>query len=431
MSNTTATDIIKSLPKDSFLARYIDMMSVLETSLVYDFWCAMFCLSNAVGRSVVVDRPRAPVRLNLYVILTAESGVTRKSTAVNTAARIMEKFNERTGNRISLINTKTTPERLEQVLSVSSTKVGSACFSFIVSELVTALGSERYNLSMPGLLTDLFDSPTIRRTTGTVSGGSQELRNVYGTFLSASTPSWLTRAINPDVIEGGFTSRVFFVISDAPKQRVAWPSRRDDESEEQLVDQLVGIYDGIRSQLTARSPEAKFVLDQAALKSFQEWYETRELGIDPFTSSFDAREDGHILKTAALLTINRNSGVIGAGDIRDALILITETVKQRSVELLSYQVNNALIDALERIRSVLLQQPTGTKHGELLRKIQTVAKAKRANVILDTMHHLGMVKKFAYGHTAQGRPGVMWTPQPALKSADYMKIMLENLEGAE
>jgi hypothetical protein len=422
---------IADLPPDSFIARYIEMQSVLETPLVYDLWTAMFCLSNAVGRSALVDRPRAPVRLNLYLILTAESGVTRKSTAVNTAMRIMEKFNDATGQSINLIHTRTTPERLEQVLADRSDQGGSAHFAFVVSELVTALGSERYNLAMPGLLTDLFDSPEIRRTTGSVSRGPQTLRRVYGTFLSASTPSWLTRAINPDVIEGGFTSRVFFIISEEPKQRVAWPRLSDQNQESWLVSELVRIREGF--SLSKREldddKQHRFVLSPDAHRVFTKWYATRQLGVDPFSASFDAREDGHILKCAALLAINGGRGRIDDCDIKSAIAIIDETVKQKSVELLSYQINNVLIDAIEKVRTVLLQNPTGTKHSDMVRRLQAVAKAKRLTTILDTMHALGMVKKFAYTHTAQGRPGVMWTPQPALKSAEFLQIMLENLTG--
>lgn len=391
----------------------------------------MFCLSNAVGRLAMVDRPRAPVRLNLYLILTAESGVTRKSTAVNTAMRIMEKFNARVGEPINIIHTRTTPERLEEVLGNSSKQCGTAHFSFIVSELVTALGSERYNLAMPGLLTDLFDSPDIRRTTGTKSGGSSTLHNVYGTFLSASTPSWLTRAINPDVIEGGFTSRVFFIISEEPKQRVAWPKKRDGDIEQELVNQLVELHQGFRITSGVLSDEhtRRFVLTPTAGEVFNDWYNTRQLGVDPFSASFDAREDGHILKCAALLAINAGRGVINHTDISNSIALIDQTVKQKSVELLSYQVNNQLIDAIERTRTVLLQNPTGTKHSELVRRLQSVAKAKRLTVILDTMHTLRMVQKFEYSHTAQGRPGIMWRATTSLKSAEFMQIMLDNLTG--
>lgn len=440
MSSTTVSKnkldsleaVIASLPPDSFVARYVKNQDMLETSLVYDFWCAMFCLSNAATRWCVVDRPRAPVRLNLYIILTAESGVTRKSTAVGTAARIMEAFNDRIDGRITIINTKTTPERLEQVLSQSSQRHNDSHFSFVVSELVTALGSERYNLAMPGLLTDLFDSPAVRRTTGTVSGGSQELRNVYGTFLSASTPSWLTRAINPDVIEGGFTSRVFFVISDAPKQRVSWPQRRDDEGERKLVEQLVGIYNDLRPTAFEQrntGGERRFVLTEGAHQIFDQWYRSREMGVDPFSASFDAREDGHVLKTAALFAVNRNSGYIDIDDIHSALTIIDKTVKQKSVELLSYQVNNVLIDLIEKTRTVLLQNPSGVKHSDMIRRLQTLAKAKRIVVVLDVMHTLNMVRKFEYSHPGSGRPGVMWSATASLKSADFLQVMLENLEG--
>lgn len=419
--------IISQLPTESFIARYMDMQSVLETPLVYDFWSAMFCLSNAVGRNALVDRPRAPVRLNLYLILVAESGVTRKSTAVNTAQRIMEKFNDCVQSSINIIHTRTTPERLEEVLAQSSTQAGEAHFAFIVSELVTALGAERYNLAMPGLLTDLFDSPELRRTTGTKSSGTQVLRRVYGTFLSASTPSWLTRAINPDVIEGGFTSRVFFIISEQPKQRVAWPKQRDEDLEGILVNQLVEL----RQEFIGDSSEhqRRFVLTPEASSVFTNWYNTRQLGVDPFSASFDAREDGHILKCAALLSINAGRGIITADDIHNSIALIDQTVKQKSVELLSYQVNNQLIDTIEKLRTLLIQNPTGVKHSEIVRRLQTQAKAKRLTVILDTMHHLKMVRKFEYGHNAQGRPGIMWSATTSLKSAKFLEIMLENLTG--
>jgi hypothetical protein len=426
-------DVIKWLSPDSFMRRYIDRQSGLETSLVYDFHCGLFCLSNAATRFCIVDRPQAPVFLNLYIILTAESGVTRKSTSVSTVATIMDKFNDRIAGKINIVHTKTTPERLENILAASSAHDGYAHFAFIVSELVTALGAERYNMAMPGLLTDLYDSPESRRTSGTISRGSVDLRNVYGTFLSASTPTWLTKAINPDVIEGGFASRVFFIVSDHPKQRVAWPRPYSEEADDELADQLADIYYKLipnhREQKWGREVR-RFGLTQSALDEFRQWYDRREFGVDAYTTSFDAREDAHLLKLAALFAINEGHGVIDILDIRAARFVIAETVKRKAVELLAYQVNNVVIDAIEKLRTLLVQNPEGIKHSEIVKRMQGIAKAKRVTVILDLMHALGMVRKWQYGHLAQGRPGISWSPQPALKSSDFLQIMLENLEGA-
>ena len=77
------------VPRDSFMGRYLAYMQSQETAHIYDFWCGLWCISTACGRNAYVARPRAPVFLNLYIVLVGESGVPRKTTAVNTAARVV------------------------------------------------------------------------------------------------------------------------------------------------------------------------------------------------------------------------------------------------------------------------------------------------------------------------------------------------------
>ena len=64
----------------------MDYMSYVETAESYDFWCAVWAIGDACGRRVYVDRPNIPVYLNWYIILAAESGSTRKSTAITSGA---------------------------------------------------------------------------------------------------------------------------------------------------------------------------------------------------------------------------------------------------------------------------------------------------------------------------------------------------------
>ena len=80
----------KLVPSDSFIGQYMDYMSGVETPEAYDFWCAVWAIGVCCGRSVYVDRPRLPVHLNWYIVLTAESGTTRKSTAVRFIEKIVE-----------------------------------------------------------------------------------------------------------------------------------------------------------------------------------------------------------------------------------------------------------------------------------------------------------------------------------------------------
>lgn len=420
--------IKEAVPEGSFLHTYLQMMEPQETPLQYDMWCGLWCLSNAVTRWAVVDRPRAPVRLNMYVILVAESGVTRKSTAVNMAVSIMRRFIERVHAPIELINTKTTPERLEQVLQERSIRYGHAHFAFGVSELVTALGSERYNLAMPGLLTDLYDSPAERKSTGTISRGGTEASRIYGTFLSASTPSWLLRAINPDVIEGGFTSRCYFVVAEQRKQVSAWPTSHETDFEADLVDKLCTVYNAFAPKTFKELEyEKRINLEAPALSFFKEWYANRTHDVDPYLSSFEAREDSHVLRIAALLAINAGRNRISDREIQHAVHIIQD-VKLRGGELLSYGVSNELVQVIEKVRTLLLTGgPSGTRHTDVVIKLNPVCKAKRLSVILNIMHRLEMVRRFEYTE-GKGRPGTIWMATDRLKSAEFLKMMLEELE---
>ena len=123
-------------PEGTFIRAYMDAQHGLETATAYDFWCAVWVLGSALGRTVYVDRPRIPVYLNWYVLLVAESGVTRKSTAVVRARRMLSSVLDEDA---TLIESKTTPEKLEYIMGVSSEKSGTASTHIAISELVTFL----------------------------------------------------------------------------------------------------------------------------------------------------------------------------------------------------------------------------------------------------------------------------------------------------
>src|SRR3954462_5739067 len=133
---------------DSLLASYVKLYENVETSEAYDFWSAVWLLFSTIGRKVVVARPHAPVFLNTYVILCAESGITRKSTAVNGAVNMLATHILREDRDIALVQGGTTAEGLDNILSHN----GHA--AIVSSELVNLLGKERYNASLPGRLTD-------------------------------------------------------------------------------------------------------------------------------------------------------------------------------------------------------------------------------------------------------------------------------------
>jgi len=372
----------KLIPKDSFIGQYMNHMSVVETAESYDFWCALWAIGVGCGRNVFVDRPNSPVYLNWYLILAAESGTTRKSTAISSIRSVVRGHGP-------LLTGKTSAESLDLLLHDATRKGGSATANFAVSELVTVLGKEGYLASMPGLLTDLYDCPAERRSPGTLKSGEVIQKNVFVTFLSASTPAWLVTAINPAVIEGGFTSRVIFVVDDKRKAAIAWPRQRSENAMELLVSSYKETIDNAKRI-------GGINISKGGLTKFTRWYRSRATHTDPFMSSFEAREDDHLLRLAACLAINDNILEIQATHITTASKVI-DSVKHGAYRLFGgdFSAKAKLSDAVARIRTILIESGTdGIKHSDLQRRIVRHVDAKELRLLIEVMHEAGMVQIF-------------------------------------
>lgn len=376
----------KLIPPNSFIGQYMEYMSYVETAESYDFWCAIWAIGDTCGRNVYVSRPNTPVYLNWYLILAAESGSTRKSTAIATIAGVVK------NNGRPLLAGKTSPESLELLLHEQTRMCGRASISFAVSELVTILGREGYMSSMPGLLTDLYDCPSERRTPGTLKSGEIIQKDVYVTFISASTPAWLVTAINPSVIEGGFTSRVIFVVDDSRKRAIPWPRPRDKHEDESIKRCLSDL------RTTVSSIEG-IGISNGGLKKFSQWYTSKPSNRDSFLSSFEAREDDHVLRLAACLCINDGTLEIQTNHISTAIRVISK-VKAGANSLFGgdFSQSARLADAVTRIREILIDFGTdGIKHGELLRKMQKRLDAKELATLIKVLHECGMIQIFEVG----------------------------------
>ena len=127
------------IDKDTFIGKYIEYMSGQETPLVYDFMCACWALSIAVGRECYVNRPKAPVRLNMYIILSSDSGVTRKSTSVRVATNIIRDFLTDAESKLILIESKITTGQLQYELYNATKTHGYAHVAISASELAAVL----------------------------------------------------------------------------------------------------------------------------------------------------------------------------------------------------------------------------------------------------------------------------------------------------
>ena len=388
----------KLIPATSYLGRYLKYMDQQETASAFDFWCGLWSIAGVCGRRPYVARPRAPVHLNMYLVLIGESGIARKSTSVGMAAGLVRSV-LRHDKHIGFIDAKTTPEKLDNILHVRSRDMGSAQLCISISELAVFLGTERYAANMPTLLTDLYDCPSFRLGGGTIARGECVQRDVWLSFLSASTPIWLLKTVNPNVIEGGFTSRCLFVVSNTPKNKIPWPDATDAVAD---YKRLQLDLTAIRKRALKRGP---ITLNASGMLAYRRWYKARRLSLDTFKQSFEAREDAHVLRVAALLSINDDTWEIGAGHVNSAINLIAE-VKDSSGQI--FQTDNTRTRfalSLDTIRTVLISRGMDPipRH-ELVRKARKGLSSDELNSLLEVLHEIGAVQRFTPAVDGRGRP---------------------------
>lgn len=409
----------KLVSEGTFLGDYLSYMSNSETPHAYDFWTGCWLLSTAVGRAVHVNRPRAPVYLNLFCILVAESGITRKSTAVREATNYARSLCS-SGSPL-LITSKVTPEKLDELMVQQTKAEQDAAVSIAISELVTFMGKEKYVEAMPTKLTDLYDCPEVITGGGTLARGSYEIKNVFCSFLSASTPSWLLRAVNPDVIEGGFTSRVVFIVAEKPKGLIPWPTDKSTE----LRDKLRSHLERIRSE---SQTIARIEISPGGFKAFSKWYRGRYIHNDTFRSSFQSREDAHILRLAAFLCINDSTWVIQASHVTTAIRIVEEIREDGASIFEGVGAGSAQVILVDRIRDKLLAGGLdGVSQTDLTRGLAGTAKADNVGAVLAVMHELGMVQRFEVVLGGRGRPKTVWRATQGLAQGKALDTVLKGL----
>lgn len=394
----------------------------METPYIYDFFGALWCLSVALQDRVVVARPRAPVHLNMYCMFVAESGITRKSTAVKVASNVVKQFIRDTRYSPLLVEATTSRARLEYDLSIQAVDYACSHAVVCVSELVRFLGKG----SAPGLvgvLTDLYDCPRTQHASGTVARGSIVLRDVYINFLSASTPVWLFKSVSAEAVEGGFTSRCYFIAEEKRKRDVAWP----DDSDGALD---YGALSRILQSIAARGTEySRVALTAGALDAFTRWYRTRTTARDPYMASFESREDAHVLRIAALLSINDETWHIENRHIL-AGIRIVNDVKYRGAMLFGgVQRISPALAAIDRLRGRLVEAGIhGLTQSRCLQTVQPNLQARDLQTLFAIMHELELVQRFEVAQVARGRPKIIWRATESLKKPGVIEELYRRME---
>lgn len=261
-------------------------------------WCAISVLAACLERRVWLDRVYYLLFPNLYTFIIGKSGLVKKTTSTGIAVNLLREI-----EGLQIMSERLTANSLIEQLLLSGkkfevkneTKVQSAVFAY-ASELSVFM-EEVYG-DITALLTTFYDcipndssKPWIY---GTVGRGQRKIYGPCLNILGASTKTWLQKCIPKSEIEGGFTSRIIFVVENKlPKTLVAWPEGGEELANDRL--KLVADLKEIHQMAGVFTPTP------AAKEFFAWWYENHmrnvlPLNQDPRMVGYMSRKGDTILK---------------------------------------------------------------------------------------------------------------------------------------
>jgi hypothetical protein len=309
---------------ENWLDGYSEYTLQTESPRNFNKWSGISAIAAALRKKVKFQLGRLSTYPNLYIVLVAEPGVSRKTTALNYCTEI-------TGEIDSIINSadSTTRESLIEDLELAAqdhsmddgTNLKHNSLSIISREFESFLGQKKENARMLVLLTDLFDCGGKPWQYKTKNKGKNVLNAVYLNLLAATTPESLASSLPSSAIGGGLTSRILFVNASGERVKYAEPPVPSPVLVKALIQDLE-----IISRITGTyefSPECRL--------KWIDWYEEfdgesiHRICKDRAFSCWYGRKSTFVLKLAQILTAARtNSLIVEWHIIEEAFALLEE-----------------------------------------------------------------------------------------------------------
>lgn len=406
------------LPKTGFIHEYMEYTSIHEAPGSFHFWTAMSVLSAVVQRRAWLSKGIYRVYPNLYVILVAPTGRCRKTGCIKVGIELAGKI-----DYLNIIADKTTPEALLEALMQSKVQVeddedlltpgmapsnGGKTLSldstgFIRStEMSTFLNKSNYTSGMITLLTDLYDCPDdftyLTRTQKPIV-----LDNIFINMLAGTTPEWLATNLPESAFEGGFMSRVIWVVKH-------WKDRvipLEDEPDPAKMKRLVQMLNYIHSH-----QHGPMVFSDQAKQWYINWYTNNSMQVSDSEklSGFHERLPDTMLKVAMLLQAADKPGVM---QLELSYIKQAEKIIRWSMDKMfrAFEATDlSRIGQLRRQLNGILDHYGEISQREVMRKVAGRLDYKdQFDQVRDIMIEAGeLVVQKAKPKGGKGRPKIIW-----------------------
>jgi len=300
----------------SWVQGYLDVIDgYTESPEVWSWWSAVTAICGTMKKHCWVDRGSWKLYPNDFTVLVGRPGL-GKGAAIGPIVDIINR-----ANSANILSDRLTIEWILDRLSQGfpSQRVspnGGQKFGFDATCLIVAPELSvflRYPEDELPDLADLWDATDRKKLYGTRGKGLKEIDAPGPSMLAGCAPEWLTHAIPPNAIGGGFTRRVNFVYAKDKAKVMPWPLNQDFKKlTEPLVEDLKDI-----AQLSG-----EFTFDSDAKPLFEHLYSQGDptQWDDEATANYTISRWAHVTKVAMALSAARGtSRVISKLDIEEAV----------------------------------------------------------------------------------------------------------------
>lgn len=303
-----------------FIETYLELTQGHEGTPRCHLWSIISVLAASLERKVWIDRGYYTLFPNLYVFIIGKSGLIKKSTTTGIAVDLFRSLPS-----IKMMSERLTAASLINQMTLSGKKFQNSEGHSILQSPLFCYASElsvfmaEVQGTITELLTTFYDcSPHDSTKPWVYDTKTTGVTKIYGpclNMLGASTKAWLKKCIPASEMEGGFSSRIVFVVENrAPEKFVAWPelSEKNRQKKEMLSEDLCMIH----------SLVGKMSVTEKARDLFTKWYEFHMTHavpecVDPRMSGYLGRKGDLLLKLSMVRAVSLRDDL----EIRDTDIL--------------------------------------------------------------------------------------------------------------
>ena len=341
-------------------------------------WGALACcIATCLGRSVYIRFP-TPVYTNQSVVVVGDSGVMKKSTAINLARKCTALASE------TVIHGVSSAEALIERMG----EVKGPCL-YVADELrmITANAKRQGTANFLPFLNTAFDCSDVLELSK--AGQKRRVDNPFLSMLTACPPGWMRGEFGCGDIAGGVINRFLF-ITGAPKRPMAFPEPPDEQAMQHVRQDIA------KAVTWAHEQPREMQFDSQARevwKSFYNQWWPYHQALDQVERDLTARVPTHCIKVAVLYAALRQSECISPCDLA-AGISVAKAAQQTVLGVFEQIQRNGMSEHESLILKQLQKHGVCMKRRDLRQNLKHKMDAMTLDRALNALQRNGVVMLF-------------------------------------